>query len=245
MVGKLRLTGFVAWLMWLAVHLVYLTGFKNRVTALLHWVVSLPRPRPLRAHHHRAADLRPQPRWQRLKRRRLRPGLRARATTTPTRAMLEATRRAELEAQAAEEARLTDAGERGVHHEDAHAPTREPTAARRPGGPAPLRRARAQSSMTWTAASSALAPAPSMPTSSPTRSVSTSGPRPSSSSTSRPARSVPTSPPTSSVSRGRLGVRVRLGLLLRDPLVEGLADLLLVAGCCRSPRPTDHFSGGE
>ena len=40
MVGKLRLTGFIAWLLWLAVHLVYLTGFKNRVTALLHWFVS-------------------------------------------------------------------------------------------------------------------------------------------------------------------------------------------------------------
>ena len=26
--------------MWLAVHLVYITGFKNRVTALLHWAVS-------------------------------------------------------------------------------------------------------------------------------------------------------------------------------------------------------------
>ena len=40
MIGKLRLTGVIAWLMWLAVHLVYITGFKNRVTALLHWFVS-------------------------------------------------------------------------------------------------------------------------------------------------------------------------------------------------------------
>ena len=40
LIGKLRFTGFVAWLMWLAVHLVYLTGFKNRVTALVHWSVS-------------------------------------------------------------------------------------------------------------------------------------------------------------------------------------------------------------
>ena len=40
MIGKLRLTGFIAWLMWLAVHLIYITGFKNRVTALLHWAVS-------------------------------------------------------------------------------------------------------------------------------------------------------------------------------------------------------------
>src|SRR6476659_4740725 len=40
MVGKLRLTGVIAWLMWLAVHLVYITGFKNRITAVLHWFVS-------------------------------------------------------------------------------------------------------------------------------------------------------------------------------------------------------------
>ncbi|MEZ5098080.1 MAG: NAD(P)/FAD-dependent oxidoreductase [Nocardioides sp.] len=40
MVGPLRLTGFVAWLLWLLVHLVYITGFKSRVTALLHWAVS-------------------------------------------------------------------------------------------------------------------------------------------------------------------------------------------------------------
>ena len=39
-VGPLRLSGFVAWLMWLVIHLVYLVGFKNRVTALLHWTVS-------------------------------------------------------------------------------------------------------------------------------------------------------------------------------------------------------------
>ena len=39
-VGKLRLSGFLGWLMWLAVHLLYLVGFKNRVTAVLHWAVS-------------------------------------------------------------------------------------------------------------------------------------------------------------------------------------------------------------
>ena len=40
MIGKIRLAGFLAWLMWLAVHLVYLIGFKNRITTLLHWMVS-------------------------------------------------------------------------------------------------------------------------------------------------------------------------------------------------------------
>ena len=36
----IRLAGFLAWLMWLAVHLVYIIGFKNRLTTLLHWTVS-------------------------------------------------------------------------------------------------------------------------------------------------------------------------------------------------------------
>jgi NADH dehydrogenase len=40
-IGKrIRLAGFIAWLMWLVVHLVYLIGFKNRVTTLLHWAVT-------------------------------------------------------------------------------------------------------------------------------------------------------------------------------------------------------------
>jgi NADH dehydrogenase len=39
-VGKVQLSGFLAWLMWLVVHLVYLIGFKNRLTTLLHWTVS-------------------------------------------------------------------------------------------------------------------------------------------------------------------------------------------------------------
>ena len=40
MVGKLRLTGLVAWLLWLVIHLLYITAFKSRVTALLRWAVS-------------------------------------------------------------------------------------------------------------------------------------------------------------------------------------------------------------
>jgi NADH dehydrogenase len=38
--SRVRLAGFIAWLMWLAVHIVYLIGFKNRVTTLLHWAVT-------------------------------------------------------------------------------------------------------------------------------------------------------------------------------------------------------------
>ena len=39
-IGPLHLRGFIAWVAWLAVHLLYLTAFKNRITALLHWTVS-------------------------------------------------------------------------------------------------------------------------------------------------------------------------------------------------------------
>ena len=39
-IGKLRFAGFFAWVLWLAIHLVYIIGFKHRVTTLLHWVVS-------------------------------------------------------------------------------------------------------------------------------------------------------------------------------------------------------------
>ncbi|HEX3204780.1 MAG TPA: NAD(P)/FAD-dependent oxidoreductase [Propionibacteriaceae bacterium] len=39
-VGKIRLAGFFAWLMWLGVHVMYLIGFKNRLTTMLHWAVS-------------------------------------------------------------------------------------------------------------------------------------------------------------------------------------------------------------
>jgi NADH dehydrogenase len=34
---KLRLSGFVGWLMWLLVHITFLTGFKNRLAAMFHW----------------------------------------------------------------------------------------------------------------------------------------------------------------------------------------------------------------
>jgi len=39
-IGKLRMSGSIAWLMWLGVHLVYIIGFKHRLTTLLHWAVS-------------------------------------------------------------------------------------------------------------------------------------------------------------------------------------------------------------
>jgi NADH:ubiquinone reductase (H+-translocating) len=39
-VGPVRITGLAGWLMWLCVHLVFLTGFKNRVAALENWAVA-------------------------------------------------------------------------------------------------------------------------------------------------------------------------------------------------------------
>jgi NADH dehydrogenase len=38
--SRLRFSGFVAWLLWLCIHVLYLVGFKNRLTTVLHWGVS-------------------------------------------------------------------------------------------------------------------------------------------------------------------------------------------------------------
>ena len=54
--GGLRVAGFVAWLLWLGVHIFYLVGFKNRVTTLLHWIVTfLGRGRGQRTVTHQQA----------------------------------------------------------------------------------------------------------------------------------------------------------------------------------------------
>ena len=47
--GPLRVGGAVAWLLWLVVHLAFLTGFKNRVATLGRWAIAfLGRGRPER-----------------------------------------------------------------------------------------------------------------------------------------------------------------------------------------------------
>lgn len=38
--GRIEITGFLAWIAWLFVHIFYVVGFKNRVTTLLHWVIA-------------------------------------------------------------------------------------------------------------------------------------------------------------------------------------------------------------
>ncbi|MEV0947511.1 NAD(P)/FAD-dependent oxidoreductase [Rhodococcus sp. NPDC049939] len=56
-VGKIELTGAIAWFLWLAVHLVYLVGFRNRYVAVLSWCGSfLGRRRP---HFHYAQEIEP------------------------------------------------------------------------------------------------------------------------------------------------------------------------------------------
>jgi NADH dehydrogenase len=39
-IGKFKFEGFVAWMIWLVIHLFYIVGFKSRVTTVLHWLVS-------------------------------------------------------------------------------------------------------------------------------------------------------------------------------------------------------------
>jgi NADH:quinone reductase (non-electrogenic) len=39
-VGKLEFGGFIAWLAWLGLHLIYLVGFKNRFTTLITWFIT-------------------------------------------------------------------------------------------------------------------------------------------------------------------------------------------------------------
>jgi NADH dehydrogenase len=95
------------------VHLFYVTGFKNRVSAVLHWAVSfLGRGRSERTATEQQI-------FGRLALSRLDHGVADLVSPPPPELSAEveraqAARRAELEAIAAEEARLTDEGERGV-----------------------------------------------------------------------------------------------------------------------------------
>lgn len=38
--GKVELTGFIAWVAWLFLHLLYIAGFKQRITTLMSWFIS-------------------------------------------------------------------------------------------------------------------------------------------------------------------------------------------------------------
>jgi NADH:quinone reductase (non-electrogenic) len=109
-----RMTGFLAWLLWLGVHLVYLTGFKNRFTALVRWAVSfVGRGRSERTATEQQIFGRTA--LQRLDRGTLDlvsgPG--EYDASAESIASMAAERRAQLEEQALAEIRLTDSGERG------------------------------------------------------------------------------------------------------------------------------------
>ena len=56
--GRLRASGFFAWISWLVVHLVALTGFKNRDLGPLQLDARVPERRTPATRHHQAAGLR-------------------------------------------------------------------------------------------------------------------------------------------------------------------------------------------
>jgi len=105
LIRNIRISGFIAWLMWLALHLVYLTGFKNRITALGHWFVSFVG----RGRQERVAT--EQQIYARRAMQRIEGGAAALASSPHEWNAV----RAQLEEQAAREAQLTDTHTRGVH----------------------------------------------------------------------------------------------------------------------------------
>lgn len=116
MMGKIRLTGFIAWLAWLFLHLLYITGFKGRLTALLHWAISfLGRGRSERTTTVQQIFARQA--LQRLEKGAAdlvsSPGEYDAERAAEEQEAAEARRRDELETWAVEEARLSDANERG------------------------------------------------------------------------------------------------------------------------------------
>ncbi|MDQ8209239.1 NAD(P)/FAD-dependent oxidoreductase [Coraliomargarita sp. SDUM461003] len=44
--GKFQFSGFPAWFLWLAVHLVFLIGFRNRLAVLIQWMYAYTKYRP-------------------------------------------------------------------------------------------------------------------------------------------------------------------------------------------------------
>lgn len=64
-IGRLRLSGVLAWLLWLGVHLVTLNGYRNRATVTMHWAVTFAlngraerAATPLQARHSPAPSAR-------------------------------------------------------------------------------------------------------------------------------------------------------------------------------------------
>jgi NADH dehydrogenase len=40
LIGKIKLSGMMAWLAWLFIHLIFLIGFRNRTSVLFQWTYS-------------------------------------------------------------------------------------------------------------------------------------------------------------------------------------------------------------
>jgi len=40
LIGRVRLSGFIAWLAWLFIHVFFLIGFRNRILVLIQWAWS-------------------------------------------------------------------------------------------------------------------------------------------------------------------------------------------------------------
>jgi NADH dehydrogenase len=107
-VGKLHFTGFIAWMMWLFVHLAYLTGFANRVTATLAWFTSFV------GHDRSERTTTMQQVFARQALQKVDGGATGLVSDPGAMDAFLEQRRRELEEAAAEEVRLTDAHERGV-----------------------------------------------------------------------------------------------------------------------------------
>ncbi|MGY1742539.1 MULTISPECIES: NAD(P)/FAD-dependent oxidoreductase [unclassified Blastococcus] len=39
-ISRFKFEGFIAWVLWLVVHLMYIVGFKSRITTVFHWLIS-------------------------------------------------------------------------------------------------------------------------------------------------------------------------------------------------------------
>ncbi|MFS3127197.1 NAD(P)/FAD-dependent oxidoreductase [Nocardioides sp. Bht2] len=123
-VGKLKLNGLLAWLMWLAVHLMYLTGFKSRVGALLSWAITFI------GNDRSERTVTEQQIFARVALERLDGGTRELVSDPGEMDAIIESRRRELEAVAEEESRLTDSGARGVPDEKAPEPKPDGASAR-------------------------------------------------------------------------------------------------------------------
>lgn len=65
-IGRLKLRGFLGWLTWGAVHILYLVGFRNRLAVMINWawaiIVSQKSARIIVAEPVAAAQSAPRPR---------------------------------------------------------------------------------------------------------------------------------------------------------------------------------------